>query len=176
MPIPVPAARRWPACWGSNTSGPTRRQHRHLPVPAGGRERPQVRATGSQRRSPRASTGPTAPCAVGGISPGQPATARIYRRTPVAVNRLGIGRAIDAGGSLPVVGCGRRAGLLGQQLLQPTRRRDDRPTPGAGCHEPGLFPVHSFSTGLVHDAWCRRWRRAACVGWNAYGQLGGGPS
>ncbi|HRW49492.1 MAG TPA: peptidoglycan DD-metalloendopeptidase family protein [Caldilinea sp.] len=164
-------------CWGSNTSGQLGDNttiSRRTPVLVNGLTQVRTIAAGGAHSCASLDDG-SVRCWGNNYSGQLGDGTRIYRRTPVAVNGLGIVRAIDAGGShtcaLDMAGAlacwgNNYYGQLGDgttvQRLAPVAMN-------------GLVaPVHSFSTGLVHTCMVQEGGAAACVGWNAYGQLGDG--
>ncbi|MCB0151510.1 MAG: hypothetical protein KDE01_28135, partial [Caldilineaceae bacterium] len=164
-------------CWGSNTSGQLGDNttiSRRTPVLVNGLTQVRTIAAGGAHSCASLDDG-SVRCWGNNYSGQLGDGTRIYRRTPVAVNGLGIVRAIDAGGShtcaLDMAGA---LACWGNnyygQLGDGTTAQRLAPVAMTGL----VPPVHSFSTGLVHTCMVQEGGAAACVGWNAYGQLGDG--
>ena len=165
------------ACWGSNTSGQlgdNTATSRRLPVNVTSLTQVERLAAGGAHTCALLDDGAMR-CWGSNYSGQLGDGTRVNRRMPVAVNGLGVVQAIDAGGSHT---CALdTAGALAcwgnnyyGQLGDGTTVQRLAPVAMIGL----TVPVRSFSTGLVHTCMVQEGGAAACVGWNAYGQLGDG--
>ena len=165
------------ACWGSNTSGQLGDNttiSRRTPVLVNGLTQVRTVAAGGAHTCASLDDG-SVRCWGNNYSGQLGDGTRTYRRAPVPVPGLGTVIAIGAGGSHS---CAlNTSGALAcwgnnyyGQLGDGTTSQRLAPVLVNGL----TAPVRDFSTGLVHTCVVREDGVAACMGWNAYGQLGDG--